>query len=59
MWQAKNESIAIITNSICESEQIERNLNNLGILNTNVIRSSDSILKKTNSILYRPYRLKG
>ena len=59
VWQAKNESIAIITNSICESEQIERNLNNLGILNTNVIRSSDSILKNDEFNIISTLQVKG
>ncbi|AZB44656.1 hypothetical protein CEF21_21495 [Bacillus sp. FJAT-42376] len=58
-WLQKNESIAIITNSIGESENISITLNEIGIKNTNVVGTSESNLYIANITIISALQVKG
>ncbi|MEH7250494.1 3'-5' exonuclease, partial [Neobacillus niacini] len=58
-WLLSKQSIAIITNSIEDSEKIEESLYSIGLLETNVIRSSNSTLDHSKITIISSLQVKG
>ncbi|WP_019156991.1 UvrD-helicase domain-containing protein [Robertmurraya massiliosenegalensis] len=58
-WLQKNESTAIITNSIEDSENIERFLNAIGVMETNVISTTESLLDHSKITIISALQVKG
>lgn len=58
-WLKKKESIAIITNSIKESESIEQALKEIGVIQTNVIRTTENTLDNSKITIISSLLVKG
>lgn len=58
-WFNNNESIAIITNSIEESENVENILNEIGVVDTNVIYNTECILDSAKITIISALQVKG